>query len=32
MEIVERAGAQFAFPARTVHLAEDAVQARKAAQ
>jgi MscS family membrane protein len=32
MEIVERAGAEFAFPARTVHLAEDAVQARKAAQ
>lgn len=32
MEIVERAGAEFAFPARTVHLAEDTAQARKAAQ
>jgi MscS family membrane protein len=32
MEVVEQAGAQFAFPTRTVHLADHAVQARKAAQ
>ena len=32
MQIVEQAGAELAFPTRTVHVADHAVLARKAAQ